>query len=74
MSAQKPTAAGVPRTGAPSEAGPTRKTWTRKSSVDVVLAQIRRQEDRVTGLQEELAREKRELEKLQKAKEVLEAK
>jgi len=51
-----------------------RKPWIKKTPVEVVLDQIRKQEQRVAELQAEFNREKRELEKLQKAKEVLEAK
>jgi hypothetical protein len=52
----------------------TRKSWVRKSGVEVVLDQIAKQEKRVAELQEELTREKRELDKLHKAKEAMEAK
>jgi hypothetical protein len=51
-----------------------RKPWVRRGPVEVVLDQIRKQENRVAELEEQLTHEKRELQKLQKAKEVLEAK
>jgi hypothetical protein len=54
--------------------GATRKPWVRRSNVDLILASIEKQERRVTDMEAELAREKRELEKLQAAKKVLEAK
>jgi hypothetical protein len=54
-------------------AAPARKAWIPKSPVDVVLDQIGRQEDRVQKLQAEIDAEKLTLNKLRKAKEVLEA-
>jgi len=73
--APKQTAAAVPPARpATSSATTGRKPWVRRSTVDVVLNQISKQEERVAELQEQLTREKRELEKLHKAKEVLEAK
>ena len=51
-----------------------RKPWIRRTPVEVVLAQIGKQEERVAELRAELAREERELEKLEGAKKVLEAK
>jgi hypothetical protein len=56
---------GVTRTG--------RKAWVRRTPVDVVLAQITKQQERVAALQEELAKEKRALEKLEAARKVLES-
>jgi hypothetical protein len=56
---------GVTRTG--------RKAWVRRTPVDVVLDQIKKQEQRVVALQEELAKEKRGLEKLEAARKVLES-
>jgi len=60
----------------PSTPAPTattgRKPWVRKSPVDIVLDQIRKQEERVADLQEQLDREKRNLEKMQKAKDLFE--
>jgi hypothetical protein len=50
-----------------------RKAWTPKSPIDVVLDQIKRQEDRVSRLQAEIDAEKLTLTKLRKAKEILEA-
>jgi len=50
-----------------------RKPWIRRTPVEVVLEQITKQEDRVEGLREELAKEERELKKLQQAKNVLES-
>lgn len=50
-----------------------RKTWVKKTTVEVVLEQIGKQEDKVAELREELAHEEHELEKLQQARKVLEA-
>lgn len=56
-----------------SQAKPGRKTWVKKTPVEVVLEQIAKQEQRVAGMREELKKEERELQKLQQAKKVLEA-
>jgi hypothetical protein len=61
----------APTTGAPATT--TRKPWIKKTPVEVVLEQIGKQEEKVNGMRAELAREERELAKLQKAKSVLEA-
>ena len=50
-----------------------RKPWIRRTPTDVVLDQIKKQEQRVAALQEELAREKRGLEKLEAARKLLES-
>lgn len=61
----------------PSQAAPattgTRKSWTPKSPIDVVLDQIRKQEKKVGELQQELDTEKATLNKLLQAKKVLES-
>jgi hypothetical protein len=54
------------------EAG-TRRSWTPKSTVEVVLEQIAKQEKKVVELQRELEAEKITLTKLLQAKKVLEA-
>ena len=51
----------------------TRKSWTPKSPVEVMLDQIAKQEKRVTDLEQVLATEKTTLTKLLQAKKVLEA-
>ena len=56
---------------APESSG--RKAWIKKTPVEVVLEQIGKQEEKVAGMREELAHEERELEKLDKARKVLEA-
>jgi len=67
----KPPAAPAEPTAAPATAD--RKPWIRKTPVEIVLEQIGKQEKTVAGMRAELAREERELAKLQKAKAVLEA-
>jgi hypothetical protein len=83
MSAQKPASAGTPATttaaqvAAPSTSTPTstssRKPWVKKTPVEIVLEQIGKQEEKVAEMRKDLAREERELAKLQQAKKVLEA-
>lgn len=50
-----------------------RKPWKKKSPVDVVLDQINRLHDDVTAKEEELKHAKRQLQKLEEARKVLEA-
>lgn len=72
MTTQK-TAAAAP---AAAEAAPTttnRKAWVKKTPVAIVLEQIGKQEEKVSGMRKELAQEEREISKLQQAKKVLEA-
>ena len=57
----------------PPGAGPTRKAWTPRSPVEVMLEQITKQEKKVAELQKELEREKVTLNKLLQAKKVLES-
>jgi len=57
----------------PAPAATSRKAWVPKSPVEVILDQIKKQEDRVSRLQAEIDTEKITLNKLRKAKEVLEA-
>jgi hypothetical protein len=49
-----------------------RKTWIKKTTIAVVLAQIGKQEQKVAEMRTELQREERELAKLQQARKVLE--
>jgi hypothetical protein len=51
----------------------TRKPWKKKSPVDVVLDQINRLRDDVAAKEEELKQAKRQLQKLEEARKVLEA-
>ena len=77
MTAQKPASAGTPAatSTAPSTSTSTssRKAWVKKTPVEIVLEQIGKQEEKVAEMRKELAREERELGKLQQAKKVLEA-
>lgn len=61
----------TPASTAPSPT--TRKSWVKKSPVEVVLEQIDKQEKKVDEMRTELTREEHELTKLQQAKKVLEA-
>jgi hypothetical protein len=64
----------VPAKAAASAAATTgRRAWVKKTPVEIVLEQIGKQEEMVAGMRTELAKEERELAKLQKAKQVLEA-
>jgi cell division protein FtsB len=65
MTPQKPAAV-------PESSG--RKPWIKKTTVEVVLEQIAKQEQRVAELREALTHEERELEQLQEARTVLERK
>lgn len=60
------------KSAAPTTEG-TRRAWTPKSPVEVVLEQISKQERKVAELQAELDTEKSMLNKLLQAKKVLEA-
>ena len=71
---QKPVVPLVPEPLPEEEPSKGRKPWIRRTPVEVVLDQIRKQEERVAELEEQFNRERRELQKLQRAKEVLEAK
>jgi hypothetical protein len=51
----------------------TRKPWKKKTPVEVVLDQIDRLRDGVLAKEEELKQAKRQLQKLEEAKKVLEA-
>ncbi len=51
----------------------TRKPWKKKTPVEVVLDQINRLRDNVVAKEEELKQAKRQLQKLEEAKKVLEA-
>ena len=64
---------GSPQKGTSQGSEATRKAWTPKSPVEVVLEQIRKQEKKVADMQKELEGEKTLLGKLQKAKAALEA-
>ena len=65
MSPQKPVSAAEQSSG--------RKSWVKKTPVEIVLEQIGKQEQKVAEMREELAHEERELAKLQGARKLLEA-
>ena len=74
MTAQK--AAQDPASPRPPTAAPTqraRKPWVKKTPVEVVLDQINRLRNDVLKKEEELRQAKKQLEKLEAAKKVLEA-
>ena len=50
-----------------------RKPWVKRTPVEVVLGEIRKQEEKVAEMREAISHEERELSKLQQAKKVLEA-
>jgi hypothetical protein len=61
------------KAAAPATVATGRKAWVKKTPVEIVLEQIGKQEEKVAEMRTELAKEERELAKLQKAKQVLEA-
>jgi hypothetical protein len=71
--AAQPSAAPQAVESQPASTSSSRKAWVPKSPVEVVLDQIKRQEDRVSRLQAEVDAETVTLNKLRKAKAVLEA-
>ena len=74
MRAQKQPATQAPKSGSRSAESGGRKPWIKKTPVEIVLEQINKQEQKVQQMEADLTREKREFQKLLKAKEVLEAK
>jgi len=77
MTAQKqtdrPSARSSPTTAPATTAQASRKPWKKKTPVEVVLDQINRLRDDVLEREEELKQAKRQLQKLEEAKKVLEA-
>ena len=53
-------------------ASPIRKPWKKKTPIDVVLEQIDRLRDQVNGKEEELKQAKKQLQKLEEVRKVLE--
>ena len=70
MTAQK-TAGRAQSRPEPASATPARKAWVKKTPVDVVLDQIDKQGKKVQELEAQLTKEKREFQKLDQAKKVL---
>ena len=50
-----------------------RKSWVKKSPTEIILEQVKKQEEKVAGLKKELAKEEAELQKMQKASQFLSA-
>lgn len=73
MAKEDKTQTGKPPTPATGAKEGGRKSWVKKTPVQVVLEQIAKQENKVNDLREELKKQERELQKLQQAKKVLEA-
>lgn len=59
---------------APAETGSGRKPWKKKSPIEVVIAQIDRVRDDVAQREEALKAARRELQKLEEARKLLESK
>ena len=77
MSAQKksgesPARASTATTTAVTTSERQRQPWKKKTPVEIVLSQLNRQRDDVAKREEELREAKRQLEKLEAAKKVLE--
>jgi len=56
----------------PSE-GAKKKSWIKKTPVEIILEQVKKQEDKVAQLRKELAKEEGALQKMQKATDALKA-
>jgi hypothetical protein len=70
MNAQK---AGEPAQARSSASTEGRKPWKKKTPVEVVLNQIDRMRDGVAAKEEELKQTRRQLQKLEEVKKILEA-
>lgn len=75
MTAQKkgPAEAGSQSVTAGESSGSKRKPWVKKDAAESMLSLIQKQEERVAKMRNALEKEEKQLEKLQKAKKVLEA-
>jgi hypothetical protein len=71
MTAQKPGETAQPKS--PSSGQDERKPWKKKTPVEVVIDQINRVRDDVTKKEEELKFARRQLQKLEEARKLLEA-
>ena len=63
----KGTGAGTPIEGGAAK----RKPWIKRSPVEIILEQVKKQEDKVLALKEELAKEEGELKKMREATKLL---
>ena len=79
MRAQKPRDSGLPQSATTTTTTQVmpgtakRKTWIKKTPIEIVLDQINRIKDDVAKKEEEFKQAKRQLEKLEAARKVLEA-
>ncbi|MGI9102209.1 MAG: hypothetical protein ACR2IF_07165 [Terriglobales bacterium] len=75
MTAEKRTEAPASRAGASATTAQAggRKPWKKKTPVEVVLDQINRLREEVAEKEEDLKQSKRQLQKLEEARKVLEA-
>lgn len=73
MKAPKTTDAGAARAATAPSTQAARKPWKKKTPVEVVLDQINKLRDNLTEKEEELKQAKRQLQKLEEVKKVLEA-
>lgn len=75
MAAKQPDTSGTrdARTAAPTAPSSGRKPWKKKTPVEVVLDQINRLREDVADKEEELKQAKKQLQKLEEARKVLEA-
>ncbi len=64
----------TPQKPAPAPEPSGRKPWIKKTPIEIFLEQVAKQQQRVDEMREALAHEERELDKLQEARKVLEAK
>jgi hypothetical protein len=71
-STASPSPAAVASASPPPAPASTRKAWIKKTPVEIVLEQIGKQEEKVAEMRKDLAKEEKELTKLQQAKKVLE--
>jgi hypothetical protein len=70
---ERPKAGGTetqPQTPAQPDAA-KRKSWIKKTPVEIILEQVKKQEEKVAELKKELAKEEGELQKMRKATELL---
>ncbi len=73
MTAQKQPEAQAPKSAAQSSAKSGRKPWVKKTPIQVVLDQIDRLRDDVATKEEELKQAKKQLQKLEEVRKVLES-
>lgn len=70
---ERPKAAGTEaQTQSPAQTDASkRKPWIKKTPVEIILEQVKKQEEKVAELKKELAKEEGELQKMRKATELL---